>query len=133
MVKDHSDSKRGNLLLPHVLLFSISSKGSFICTTDRIAHTTASFTPVVEHWLEGEIAQWDSIAECCQQLQRLLLMKSHMVFRTNILSPFSQIKTFPQPGDTLLILSSVECVNSKVVAQHAQICSLKSEIFYLYK
>ena len=32
MVKDHSDSKRGNLLLPHGLLFPISSKGSFICT-----------------------------------------------------------------------------------------------------
>ena len=26
--------------------------------TDRIAHTTASVTPVVEHWLEREIAQW---------------------------------------------------------------------------
>ena len=26
--------------------------------TDRIAHTTAFFTPVVEHWLEREIAQW---------------------------------------------------------------------------
>ena len=32
MVKDHSDSERGNLLLPHGLLFLISSKGSFICT-----------------------------------------------------------------------------------------------------
>ena len=31
MVKDHSDSKRGNPLLPHGLLFPISSKGSFIC------------------------------------------------------------------------------------------------------
>ena len=31
MVKDHSDSERGNLLLPHRLLFLISSKGSFIC------------------------------------------------------------------------------------------------------
>ena len=31
MVKDHSDSERGNLLLPHGLLFPISSKGSFIC------------------------------------------------------------------------------------------------------
>ena len=28
--KDHSDSERGNLLLPHGLLFPISSKGSFI-------------------------------------------------------------------------------------------------------
>ena len=30
MVKDHSDSKRGNPLPPHGLLFLISSKGSFI-------------------------------------------------------------------------------------------------------
>ena len=30
MVKDHSNSKKGNLLLPHGLLFPISSKGSFI-------------------------------------------------------------------------------------------------------
>ena len=27
-------------------------------TTDRIAHTTAFVTTVVEHWLEREIAQW---------------------------------------------------------------------------
>ena len=32
MVKDHSDSKRGNPLLPHGLLFPINSKGSIICT-----------------------------------------------------------------------------------------------------
>ena len=30
MVKDHSDSERGNPL-PHGLLFPISNKGSFIC------------------------------------------------------------------------------------------------------
>ena len=53
-VKDHSDSEKGNLLPPHRLLFPISSKGSFICInpTDRITHTTAFITPVVEHWLE---------------------------------------------------------------------------------
>ena len=32
MVKDHSDSEKGNLLPPHGLLLSIDSKGSFICT-----------------------------------------------------------------------------------------------------
>ena len=32
MVKDHSNSERGNLLPPHRLLFPISSKGSFVCT-----------------------------------------------------------------------------------------------------
>ena len=59
MVKDHSDSEKGNPLPPHRLLLSISSKGSFICTIpDRITHTTAFVTPVVEHWLEREIAQW---------------------------------------------------------------------------
>ena len=31
MVKDHSDSERGNPLLPHRLFFPIGSKGSFIC------------------------------------------------------------------------------------------------------
>ena len=39
MVKDHSDSVKGNLLPSHRLLLSINSKG-------------------VEHWLEREIAQW---------------------------------------------------------------------------
>ena len=32
MVKDHSDSEKGNPLPPHMLLFLINSKGSFICT-----------------------------------------------------------------------------------------------------
>ena len=32
MVKDNSDSEKGNPLPPHRLLFPISSKGSFICT-----------------------------------------------------------------------------------------------------
>ena len=59
MVKDHSDSNRGNPLPSHGILFPISSKGSFICTIpDRIAHPTSFVTPVVEHWLEREIAEW---------------------------------------------------------------------------
>ena len=49
MVKDHSDSERGNPLPPHRLLFSICSKGYFICTITQT---------VVEHWLEREIVQW---------------------------------------------------------------------------
>ena len=32
MVKGHSDSERGNPLLPHGQLFLINSKGSLICT-----------------------------------------------------------------------------------------------------
>ena len=51
MVKDHSDSKRGNQLLPHGLLFTISSKGFFYMynPTDRITHTRAFVIPDVEH------------------------------------------------------------------------------------
>ena len=52
MVKDHSDSQKGNLLPPHGLLFSINSKGSFICT--------AFVTQVMEHWL-------DTTTECVTQ------------------------------------------------------------------
>ena len=36
MVKDHSDSEKGNPLPPHSLLLSINSKGSFICTIPQI-------------------------------------------------------------------------------------------------
>ena len=35
MVKDHSDSEKGNPLPPHGLLIPINSKGSFICTIPR--------------------------------------------------------------------------------------------------
>ena len=52
------DSEKGNQLPPHRLLLLINSKGSFICTIlDRITHTTAFVTPVVEHWLEPELKQ----------------------------------------------------------------------------
>ena len=35
MLKDHSDSEKGNPLQPHGLLFPINSKGSFICTSPQ--------------------------------------------------------------------------------------------------
>ena len=54
MVKDHSDSEKGNPLL----FFPISSKVFLYMhhPTYRITHTTAIVTPVAEHWLEQEIA-----------------------------------------------------------------------------
>ena len=47
MVKDHSDTEKGNPLLPHRLLFPIDSKGSFICTIpqDNSYHGLNGFTP----------------------------------------------------------------------------------------
>ena len=51
MVKDHSDSERGNPLPPHGFFYMHHP-------TDRIADTMAFVTLVVKHWLEREIAQW---------------------------------------------------------------------------
>ena len=60
MVKDHSDSEKGNPLPPHRLLFPINSKGFLYAPSHRQESTyhTAFVTPIVEHWLEREIAQW---------------------------------------------------------------------------
>ena len=53
MVKDHSDSCRhmgySFRLTARVLLYAHP--------TDRITHTTAFVTPVVEHWQDREVAQ----------------------------------------------------------------------------
>ena len=57
MVKDHSDCKRGKPLPPHGLFFPISRVLYMHHPTNRRAYTTAFVTPVVEHWLEQEIAQ----------------------------------------------------------------------------
>ena len=42
--------------------------------TDRITHTTAFVTPVVEHWLEREIAQWVIITRTILQLLQLVVV-----------------------------------------------------------
>ena len=61
MVKDHSDSENETRcrhigysyrLTPRVLLYAPSHR------QDSIVQTTAFVTPVVEHWLQREIAQW---------------------------------------------------------------------------
>ena len=67
MVKDHSDSEKGNPLLPH---------------------TTAFVTPVVEHWLEQEIAKWvhpmkDRSDNPSNHERTLLPMELHLAPRTN--------------------------------------------------
>ena len=61
MGKDHLGSVGQNPLPPlHELLFPDWQQGFFYIhhPTDRIAHATASVTPVVEHGLKQEIAEW---------------------------------------------------------------------------
>ena len=54
--------------------------------TDRIAHTTAFVTPVVEHWLEREIAQWvhpmKDRSDDPSHHERKLLPRSYISLRT---------------------------------------------------
>ena len=55
MVKDHSDSEKGNPLPPHELLFLISNVGSLYAFICRITHTTAFVTPVWnENWKDKD-------------------------------------------------------------------------------
>ena len=55
MVMEHSDNKRGNLmLLTSWTILLISSKISFH------VHHLKALTPAVEHWLERETASWSS-------------------------------------------------------------------------
>ena len=44
MVKDHSDSEKGNPLPPHRLLFPLNSKGCFICTIHDSIHHSLCYT-----------------------------------------------------------------------------------------
>ena len=59
MVKNHSESERGNPLPPQRLLILIKQQGFFYMhhPTDRITHTADFVRPVIEHWLEQKIAQ----------------------------------------------------------------------------
>ena len=59
IVKDHSDSERGNPLPPHGLLFLLAVRTMLYASSYIRDNTYHEFgTPVVEHWLELEIAQW---------------------------------------------------------------------------
>ena len=58
MVKDNSYNERENPLLSHGLLFFTNANVFYMHNpTYRIGHTTTYVTPVVEHWLEPEVAQ----------------------------------------------------------------------------
>ena len=57
MVKDHSDSERGNPLLPHGLRFPIAAMVLLYAPFHHSTHSTYhGLTSVVEHWREREIA-----------------------------------------------------------------------------
>ena len=59
MLKDHSDSERGNPLPPRGLLFPINSKGYFICNIPQEDSTYHGLCYISRGALAGrELAQW---------------------------------------------------------------------------
>ena len=75
MVKDHTDSGRGNL-----------QQGFFYMhhPTYRITHTTAFVTPVVEHWLERKIAIGppftDTLNTCIRYITHMRRKEGNVLF-----------------------------------------------------
>ena len=69
--------------------------------TDRIAHTTAFVTPVVEHWLEREIAQWVHLmkdrSDDPLHHERTLLPRSYISLPPNTKFP-SHFRTPSEPN-----------------------------------
>ena len=67
--------------------------------TDRIAHTTAFVTPVVEHWLEREIAQWvhpmKDRSDDPSHLERTLLPRSYIGDEVHYLVVCTFLKIIP--------------------------------------
>ena len=88
MVKDHSDSEIGNLLLPHVLLFLSSRKILLYTPFHRQDSTYHSLCYTIRgHWLERDIVQcvhhegsiWWSIAPWANVLTTELHLAPHLL------------------------------------------------------
>ena len=59
MVKDHSDGERGNLCCHMGYSFRLAARVLLYAPSHRQDSTYLGLvTPVMEHWLEREIAQW---------------------------------------------------------------------------
>ena len=65
--------------------------------TDRIAHTTTFVTPVMEHWLEREIAQWvlsmKDRSDDPSHNERTLLPRSYISFLELFVSQILSVKS----------------------------------------
>ena len=85
MVKDHSDSERGNPLPPHGLLFPISSKGSFICTIPQTGQHIPQ--PLLhQSWITGHEQRYNN---------KYLYLHTYLcqLFMLHFKMPFNGIKS----------------------------------------
>ena len=101
--------------------------------TDRIAHTTAFVAPVVEHWMEREIALWvhpmKDRSDDLSHHERTLLPRSYisipsfiemrtflfgLILRDipNSLTPQTTLRLLPIPGGLLVLPCTHQCRRS---------------------
>ena len=75
--------------------------------TDRITHTTAVVTPVVEHWLEREIAQWvhpmKDRSDDPSHHERTLLPQSYISLLITIKRPSDHVSSQLVEGHVLFM------------------------------
>ena len=96
VVKDHSDSKRGNPRPPN---HQDNGRPNCVYPTDRIAHVAAFDTPVVDHWLERAITQWVSIRRPFVPRANALTTKLHLADSTKVSYVMKvQRKRYIKPG-----------------------------------
>ena len=79
---------RGNVLLPHSLLFPISSKGSFICIFPLARTPYHSFNgPVIDQWLERKIAQTENVLQERSAMQEDTNLYNWVLYRLSYVLP----------------------------------------------
>ena len=80
--------------------------------TDRIAHTTASVTPIMEHWLEREIAQWvqpmKDRSDDPSHHERTLLPQSYISLHKTIDASNKLLSSFKFEAHSSLLVSHRE-------------------------
>ena len=84
--------------------------------TDRIAHTTAFLRPVVEHWVEREIAQWEIQEMHTSHIAIILRIEVRCVTRVSI-AICCNLNTRPEISDAHIrptMLYSIELKKSRI-------------------
>ena len=93
--------------------------------TDRITHTTAFVTPVVEHWLEREIAQWVEATSASSEADPLILTQETSVVELASQLQHSVTKKALSHRNLLICISrSSQCSTTGVTK--AVVCAILS-------
>ena len=83
--------------------------------TDRIEHTMAFVTPVVEHWLEREIAQWvhpmKDRSDDPSHHERTLLPRSYISLLQTLVTGYNSVRLYLAECDDAWTGTDVQTLN----------------------